>query len=188
LWIILTVLFLAVGAPSAHADSVTDYTINFTQTSGPNPAPTGTFVYDATTQTVSANVVWNGIDFAYSDATLIFGIQAPIPAGCTSAAPGQEVFLLFTGCAGGLTWQAYTVDTPVFGEFSWAVLGTGYNETLQGSTAPAVFSLFPGDTGTFSLSPAVATPEPSSVALMLIGLGLVFVMRKRIGQGLPRAS
>ena len=35
---------------------------------------------------------------------------------------------------------------------------------------------------------AVAAPEPSSVALMLLGVGLVFVMRKRIGQRLPQAS
>jgi hypothetical protein len=32
------------------------------------------------------------------------------------------------------------------------------------------------------------TPEPSSVDLMLLGLGLVFVMRKRTGQGLSRTS
>jgi hypothetical protein len=31
-------------------------------------------------------------------------------------------------------------------------------------------------------------PEPSSVALMLLGVGLVFVMRKRIGQRLPQAG
>jgi hypothetical protein len=35
---------------------------------------------------------------------------------------------------------------------------------------------------------AVGTPEPSSAGLMLLGVGLVFVMRKRIGHGLPRAS
>ena len=31
-------------------------------------------------------------------------------------------------------------------------------------------------------------PEPSSVALMLLGVGLVFAMRKRTGQRLPQAS
>jgi hypothetical protein len=35
---------------------------------------------------------------------------------------------------------------------------------------------------------AVTAAEPSSVALMLLGVGLMFVMRKRIGQGLPQAS
>ena len=35
--------------------------------------------------------------------------------------------------------------------------------------------------------PVTPAPEPSSVALMLLGVGLVFVMRKRIGQRLPQA-
>jgi hypothetical protein len=35
---------------------------------------------------------------------------------------------------------------------------------------------------------AVATPEPSSLALMLSTVGLVFAMRKRVGQGLSQAS
>jgi hypothetical protein len=43
------------------------------------------------------------------------------------------------------------------------------------------------DDGALAFAP-VAAPEPSSVALMLLGVGLVFVMRKRIGQGLPQAS
>ena len=43
------------------------------------------------------------------------------------------------------------------------------------------------DIGTLSFAP-VATPEPSSIALMLTGVGLVFVMRKRIGQALPQAK
>jgi hypothetical protein len=44
-----------------------------------------------------------------------------------------------------------------------------------------------GSTASFEPA-AVAAPEPSSVALMLLGVGLVFVMRKRIGQRLPQAS
>jgi uncharacterized protein (TIGR03118 family) len=42
--------------------------------------------------------------------------------------------------------------------------------------------LFGSVTATGSVT---STPEPSSVALMLLGLGLVFVLRKRVGQGLP---
>jgi len=41
--------------------------------------------------------------------------------------------------------------------------------------------------GTLSFA-VVAAPQPSSVALMLLGVGLVLVMRKRIGQRLPQAS
>ena len=56
-----------------------------------------------------------------------------------------------------------------------------------GSNAPSTVSSSISALGTYQLT-AVAAPEPSSVALMLLGVGLVFVMRKRIGQHLPQAS
>jgi hypothetical protein len=46
---------------------------------------------------------------------------------------------------------------------------------------------FVEDTGVLTFTP-VATPEPSSLVLMLAGVGLVFVMRKPIGQRLPQVS
>jgi PEP-CTERM motif len=59
--------------------------------------------------------------------------------------------------------------------------GIGYI-FLGSYTGPSV----PGDSGTVSFAPvAVVTPEPSSVALMLLGVALVSVMRKRIALGLP---
>jgi len=42
--------------------------------------------------------------------------------------------------------------------------------------------------GNLTFTPTAAAPEPSSVALMLLGVGFLFLMRKRIGQGLPQAS
>ena len=41
---------------------------------------------------------------------------------------------------------------------------------------------------TYGTPAPVTTPEPSSLALILLGLGALLVMRKRIGQGLPQAS
>lgn len=42
--------------------------------------------------------------------------------------------------------------------------------------------------GSYSIAAVpVATAEPSSVALMLSGVGLVFAMRKRLGAGLQQA-
>jgi hypothetical protein len=38
------------------------------------------------------------------------------------------------------------------------------------------------------ITQTVATPEPSSIGLMLLAIALMFVMRKRIGQGARQAS
>jgi hypothetical protein len=43
-------------------------------------------------------------------------------------------------------------------------------------------------TDTLVVTPTVAAPEPSSVGLMLLGISLVFMVRKRTGVGLSRAS
>jgi hypothetical protein len=70
---------------------------------------------------------------------------------------------------GSLTLMAQSFNNPILG--------------CPGCGDPTGFVL-EGDIVTST----VATPEPSSVALMLLGVGLVFVMRKRIGQRLPQAS
>jgi hypothetical protein len=57
-----------------------------------------------------------------------------------------------------------------------------FNQNLLGPQAE-----HPRDTGLLSIS-RVATPEPSSLALMLPGIGLVFLVRKRTGPALSRAS
>ena len=43
-------------------------------------------------------------------------------------------------------------------------------------------------TDTLVVTPTVAAPEPSSIGLMLLGIGLVLMVRKRTGAGLSRAS
>jgi hypothetical protein len=59
-------------------------------------------------------------------------------------------------------------------------VGPGFPDGCQGYTGCGTLGFAPVSTTTM--------PEPSSVALMLVGVGLVFVMRKRMGQGLPQAS
>ena len=44
-----------------------------------------------------------------------------------------------------------------------------------------------GGTLTFTSS-AVPSPEPGTITLMLVGMGLVLLMRKRFARGLPRAA
>lgn len=50
------------------------------------------------------------------------------------------------------------------------------------------FSLTGFNNMTVTITGISGVPEPSSVVLMLLGVGLLFVMRKRIGQSLPQAS
>src|SRR5215472_4363155 len=63
-WIVLALLVVC-GAPVAHADSFTDGTLHFTVTSG-SPAPTGSFVFDNTTNMyTSFKVDWDGAVFDF---------------------------------------------------------------------------------------------------------------------------
>jgi len=85
-------------------------------------------------------------------------------------------------------WRAF--PGIVYGDESFIILdltcsGTCANYVSDPLTGPST-----DDSGALTFA-AVATPEPSSLALMLIGIGLlgfVTVLRKRIGQGLPQAS
>ena len=159
LWIMLAALLVAIAAPVSRADSFTDYTLSFTG-GIPNPASGGTVKFDDTTDTYTTFLVdWLGLSFDFSGST-----SANIPitgtwSGC--AFPGN------TGPCGG------TMANLLVG--SALVVSSG------------IPSGFAKTEGTYTLTP-VGAPEPSSVALMLLGVGLVFVMRKRIGQRLPQAS
>ena len=162
LWIIVAVMVVAIGAPAAHADSTTDGTLNFTLTSG-TTAPTGSFVFDNGTDTLTSYTLdWDGAEI---DATSIF---ASVPLATLE---------------GSGTWSAVIIDHIA----SFTITLPGEAPTILAGTTPGPIVTA---AGTFSVTAAttLAAPEPSSVALMLLGLGLVFGLRKRIGQRLPQAS
>jgi hypothetical protein len=159
LWIILTVLVVAVAAPVAHADSFTaTFTCNTPCTSTPTapdvsfPAPT--FLSET----------WDGFSFDH--------------------------FL----AAGDLPTDQYTWENILTGElgssFSIGFLLTdltsgnasAFSQHHSGTPPPDAH-----DRGTLAFT-AVAAPEPGSVGLILLGLGVVFMVRKRTGQGLSQAS
>jgi hypothetical protein len=169
LWIILAVLLVAFGAPAAHADTVTDGILNFTLISG-GPAPTaGSFVFDNSTGLfLSYTVSWDGAVYNFAPPANIvgFAVATQTVGGFCGVGPAGA-----PGCTPALP-----------GSFSLPF------DSLQPSsgtfTDPTVFAF-----GSFTVTQTViTTPEPSSVALMLLGIGIVFLMRKRIGQGLPQAS
>ncbi len=161
-WIILTAVFVAIAAPNAHADTFTA-TFTCTQAGGCSFLPTA------------------------------LAVSFPSPTSITE------------------TWGPFVGTIPLpaptspLDSWSWAnqVLSNGSARLcvrdLSLGPEPQIFcalvsgldSVFASDIGALAfvaIPPPSSVPEPSSVALMLFGIGLVFVMRKRIGQGLPQAN
>lgn len=102
--------------------------------------------------------------------TLTFDLIAPN----NSSVSGCDITL---NAIGDGMYTATCFLTLISGSYTWDVTYSGdannngigpLQETVAAST--------------------VVTPEPSSYVLMLLGVGLMFVMRKRIGLGLPQAS
>ncbi len=175
--VLCLVFALCFAAPNAHADSLTDGTINFTVTSG-SPTPTGSFVFDNTTSTfTSFTVDWDGLVFDFT--ALANNLSATTIIGCASA--GVFTFLVNDGC--GINDRFFSgnfLGTP------GAVFGFGRLSVFS-QLVPAS-GTGDGAVGTFTTqTTTVATPEPSSLAFMLSGVGLVFAMRKRLS-GLQQAS
>jgi hypothetical protein len=89
------------------------------------------------------------------------------------------------GVNSGSTSQLNLAFTPNPGPGTLVGLTGG---TISGSEVESLLSstvFFNDLTGTVS---AVTAPEPSSLGLMLLGIGLVFAMRKRAAAGFSQAS
>jgi hypothetical protein len=156
------------------------YTIDFSLIAGtPAVAPTsGSFDYDASTQTFTGfSVVWNGLTYdmtAAANAPTIFGPYGA-PACIGGLTGGAASFQLLTGCqsAPSLLWTAgdccsYNGILPA-GSFGFDAGGDGLPSMgILASGTPS------GDAvGTFAIA-----PEPGTVVLTLIGLGLI--VRRRV--------
>jgi hypothetical protein len=177
-------------------DTCTNYTFNFTSNQG-DIATSGTLEYDSTNPSVTASIVWEGQTFDFSDANLIGGIINPPFTGCTGTAEALA-FNVLNGCAGTMNWfgdnfygadylQLYVIQGQTCGSAGLGIAGyacyDGFAPALTGLNVP-----YSGGTFTLSGVDPVTTPEPTSLSLLLLGFGLVFVMRKRNGQVLPQAS
>jgi len=212
-WIILAVLFVAIGTRNARADDI--FPIDFTQTSGTDVAPTGSVDYVPSTTPdngdINVTINWLGNTFVFSFGDLLAGINVgPTACEATGNSGATDVYNFLTGCAGSsISWIAtegtgcppisdlegcnpsapnseptFTIYTSEFGystvpEFAILEYPVGY---VGSSTDPT-------DSGTFSVSTQVAaTPEPEAGSLMLFGIVVVLVVRKRIAQRTPRGS
>jgi hypothetical protein len=161
MWIMLAVLLVAIGAPNVHADS---FTYTYTDTVGDD--------FSWTTAAISAVTMQTIVPAADLTATSTSGPTA----GCVTSS------VVLDGGGSGIT------------ETFFSGCSTNGIENADGfaladySTPGTYFGVGLGTMVVTAAAAAVAAPEPSSVALMLLGVGLVFVMRKRIGQDLPQAS
>lgn len=152
LWIILAVLFVAVVVPDAHADS---YDAAFTCTTPCQFPP-------------SASVISSGPDIYMVDVSY-FGYFFPIPI---QNVPYNDTF----------TW--FAESTTAFEPPDRIVSFDIYDRNI--GTDWYIIYLAPLDLpdnterGTLVFTP-IATPEPRSLALLFVGIGVLLVLRNRLG-------
>jgi hypothetical protein len=166
LWIIpalLALLCVGIGVPNAQADAFTA-TFTCTQVGGCTYLPTPTTVA-ATFAPGGPNAIgaftWDGAVFSFSLPT------AWLPTD-------------------SFTWQG--VSKP--GSAAFGITDVTNQTPLKEQVSNASITNHIADSGNLVITPAQATPEPSSGGLMLLGIGLVglvSVMLKRTAQGLPVA-
>ncbi len=164
-WSVLAVLFVGVCAPYAHADSITKGTLNFTVTQvGPFHGaftPTGSFLYDNTTNTLTSFTAnWDGVVFDF----------APLFTGVDLAVLGEGGNWVASGNLG--------VDTPHPATPYFSLDGIS-------DLSPCCGAFTDGGaraSGTYTVTEEVTTPDPSSFALLMLGLAALIMVRKRCFQ------
>jgi hypothetical protein len=175
LWIVLSVLAVTIAAPIAHADTVFTVTGSFDN---------GAILSGTATIDTSAGLVT-----AFDLSTAGAFVSGPY----TTVDPGQGPFLGIFNYLVSSTLPASSIDLlfPTSNLVGYAG-GSLCSDIVTVNCTFVSFLNFPSGLDIIltsgSLTPQVTTPEPSSVGLMLLGVGLVFAMRKRIAPGLSRAS
>ena len=179
-WIALAALFAAIGMPIARADSYIDGNMQFTVTGGNvAEAPTGSFVYDATTNLFnSIEIIWQGeiyFDFAPC-ADGLFDSGGTII--CTGLSDPLTSYRALSSCSDGITntctWlTAACGPIDCYDAFSSLASGPWVVSENNLDAAP------PGHHGNFAFG-TFTTPEPGSFVLMLLGILFALVMRKRL--------
>jgi hypothetical protein len=192
LWITLTMLLVAIGAPNASARTAEEISFTGVVTcSDTTPCGgsstftvTGTYFYDPTTETLGA----------FSFVTPIGTIASSLNS-CTFVGPFEGTFdLAFygdePGCEGSPSDSTYiglgfsssntsgvgSIVVPAGNQVASTVCQLVSNGACPTLT-PANY--FPFTSGTATLVP---TPEPGTAVLWFTGIALMIVMRKRVAQ------
>ena len=179
LWIMLAVLLVAIAAPNAHADTVT---LDISGTLSAN----GDASCSASGCTLGGDIVINNTTGAIISEDVTVSGESP------SVGPFTRNFGI--GTLSGLTYLTIgdsgdnilnlVFSTPTEGSLIGYTGGPISPITAMSCGTGCILRL---TSGTLT-QPSVAAPEPSSASLLLLGIGLALVMRKRIGQRLSQAS
>jgi len=178
---VLLAMALVCTAKADTTDQVT-FTVNITTGSKSGDTFTGSFTYDATTLAMVGQAPLLSFTFTYpsfagqtlsspdlidhggvDDDSLPFGVPAELTGLFFAPAPVAAPDNAFTVSGGGFTYGSTTI------------VGLDFTQDGFGSV-------------TYSTPGPVTAPEPTSLALILLGLGALLVMRKRIDQRLPQPS
>lgn len=164
LWIMLAVFAAAVSAPNAHAD-------------------TDEFQYTYTVTAPSSDTFsWETVPIPGVTAEVDLPLSSLASATITASNPA------FEGCS--ITSVVLDLGGAGDQKTSFSICGVPpglqdtFNLPLTDYTTPGTYSFSTTNpdfiqSATLEVSAVATTPEPSSVALMLLGVGLVLVMRKR---------
>jgi hypothetical protein len=180
MWIILAVLVVGISAPNAFGNQITLHVSGTLTPGGGATCPVlgctlgGTLVIDNTAGTVvSADVTINGESplagpFTQFDSIMVSGSDTEVVLDDSPAA--DFLALIFaTPTAGSL------VNYEGGGLSTLTQINVGKSGMSWQLTNGA-------------LTPATPTAEPSTAGLMLLGIGMLLVMRNRLAKGLQQAA
>ncbi|HET7109217.1 MAG TPA: PEP-CTERM sorting domain-containing protein [Candidatus Acidoferrum sp.] len=201
---LLAVLLAVSISPRAHADTFTDYTINFLGPAGTLFPTSGIIVYDNTPGALNPfsdfTVKWDGESFNFAaianQYNYLAGSQTPalfntsLP-GCTGATGLQILIVAMVACAPDAIWAAQADTAANTASFTIAFPGVLdgipiFADLLCCAIPPPTISARPGyDNGggglplTITDPPRTTIPEPGTAALLCVGFGVAVLLGKR---------
>lgn len=204
LFCFMAVLLAVTVSPRAHADSFTDYTINFLGPAGTLFPTSGTIVYDNTPGALNPfstfAVNWDGETFDFAaianQYNYLAGSQTPalfnssLP-GCTGATGLQTLIVAMVACAPDAIWAAQADTAANTASFTIAFPGvTGgipsFVDLECCTIPPPTVTARPGyDNGGGGLPlsivdpPRTIIPEPGTGTFLCVGIGIALVLGKR---------